>query len=166
MLAAEWSHSMFIAISQLVKHYTTPKGVLNKQQAHSKPDSTISDSDNTAKQSGTSKHLKLPWCRLREDLEELDVSFNFLDINLFVYDKSPSDPSILLHVDGCCVKTPEVYSGSIEEFMLAVHCNSFILLPFSVDHLIEVNHSVCGYVCVRAFIFFSVRLVFLLSTIY
>jgi len=138
VLAAEWSHSMFTAISQLIKHYTSPKGILEKQQAISKSDSSISDSDSTAKQSSTSKRLKLPWCSLREDLEELDVSFNFLDINLFVYDKSPGDPSLLLRVDGCCIKTPEIYSGSIEEFMLAVHCNNFILLPFSVDHLIEV----------------------------
>ncbi|XP_065892546.1 bridge-like lipid transfer protein family member 2 isoform X2 [Dysidea avara] len=139
VLAAEWSHSMFTAVSHLLKHYSTPKGILKKQQALSKPDSVISDTEDSTntKQSVVSKHLKIPWCSLREDLEELDISFNFLDINLFMYDKSPSDPSLLLRIDGCCVKTPEVYSGSIEDFMLAVHCNSLILLPFSVDHLIE-----------------------------
>ena len=150
VLAAEWSHSMFTAVSHLLKHYSTPKGILKKQQALSKPDSVISDTEDSTntKQSVVSKHLKIPWCSLREDLEELDISFNFLDINLFMYDKSPSDPSLLLRIDGCCVKTPEVYSGSIEDFMLAVHCNSLILLPFSVDHLIEVCQCVCPCACV------------------
>ena len=147
---------MFTAVSHLLKHYKTPKGILKKQQASSKSDSSANDSHSTDNHSDVNKHLKIPWCSLREDLEELDISFNFLDVNLFVYEKSPSDPSLLLRVDGCCVKTPEVYSGSVEDFMLAIHCTSFILLPFSVDHLIEVwCECVCVHACVCVCVMYS-----------
>jgi len=136
VLVGEWSHNMFTAVSKLLKHYQTPQGILKKQQeivdvhnSTSDPNRTNKDIDNSAPK----------WCILREDLEELDISFSFLDINLFLYENTPSDPSVLLRMDNCCIKPLDVHSGKIGDLVLLAHCNNFILLPFSVDHVIEVR---------------------------
>lgn len=131
VLVGEWSHNMFTVISQLLKYYKSPQGILKKQQKINYDSSKNNDNDLSP--------AITKWCVLREDLEELDASFNFLDINLFLFNNSPSDPSVLLRMDSFCVKTLELYSGRMEDLVLEAHCNNFILLPFSVDHVIEVR---------------------------
>lgn len=131
VVVGEWSHSMFAAVSQLLKHYQTPHGILKKQEK------VHTNSNENNKNSSLSLINRL--CVLREDLEEFDISFNSLDINLFLYNNTPSDPSVLLRIDKCCVKTLEIHSGKIEDLVLVVHCSNFILLPFSVEHVIEVR---------------------------
>ena len=144
ILAAEWSHNMFTAVSQLLKYYQAPHGILKKQQQENVDyKDVITDSDRSNKQDTDKSTLFISkWCALREDLEELDLSFNFVDINFFLYNNTPCDPSILLRMDNCCVKTLEIHSGKMEDLVLVIHCNNFILLPFSVDHVIEVSKNV------------------------
>lgn len=143
ILAAEWSHNMFTAVSQLVKHFKAPHGILKKQQENA---NNINDSDRSNKKDTDKSALLVnKWCVLREDLEELDLSFSFQDINLFLCNNTPCDPSILLRMDNFCVKTSEIHSGKIKDLILVMHCNNFILLPFSVDHVIEVRKNVMKY---------------------
>lgn len=140
VLVGEWSHNMFTTVLQLLKHYQTPQGILKKQQEIVDTNVSTTDCNRTNKKDiDNSMPLISKWCVLKEDLEELDISFSFLDINLFLYENTPSDPSILLRMDNCCVKTLEVHSGKTEDLILVAHCNNIILLPFSVDHVIEVR---------------------------
>lgn len=141
ILVGEWSHNMFTAVSQLLKHYQTPHGILKKQHQDVDNKDVTATHLNRATKRDTNNSISLisKWCILREDLEELDLSFNFQDINLFLYKDTPSEPSVLLRMDRCCVKTLEVHSGKIENLLLVGHCNNSILLPFSVDHVIEVR---------------------------
>ena len=135
VLVGEWSSNMYTAVSRLLKHYQTPHGILKNQ--HHNITNGITDSNKADISDSTSLINK--WCVLREDLEELDISLSFLDINIFLYNNSPSDPSLLLRMDSCCVKTLEVLSGKLESLVLVAHCKSFILLPFSVEHVTEVR---------------------------
>ena len=137
VLVGEWSNNMYTAVSQLLKHYQTPHSILKKQQ-HNINNKDVSVTDNDGSNSDSTSLIN-QWCVLREDLEELDISLTFLDINLFLYNNTPSDPSLLLRMDSCCVKTLEALSGKIEAPVLVAHCKSFILLPFSVEHVTEVR---------------------------
>ena len=141
VLAAEWSHSMFTAVSQLLKHYQAPHGILKKQQQENVDSKNVITDPNRSNKDKSTLFIS-KWCALREDLEELDLSFSFVDINFFLYNDTPCDPSVLLHMDNCCVKTLDIHSGKMEDLALVVHCNNFILLPFSVDHVIEVSKNV------------------------
>ena len=135
VLVGEWSSNMYTAVSRLLKHYQTPHGILKNQ--HSNINNAITDDNKASISDSTSLINK--WCVLREDLEELDISLSFLDINIFLYNNTPSDPSLLLRMDSCCVKTLEALSGKLESLVLVAHCKSFILLPFSVEHVTEVR---------------------------
>lgn len=135
VLVGEWSSNMYAAVSRLLKHYQTPHGILKNQ--HNNINNGITDSNKASISDSTSFINK--WCVLREDLEELDISLSFLDINIFLYNNTPSDPSLLLRMDSCCVKTLDAFSGKLESIVLVAHCKSFILLPFSVEHVTEVR---------------------------
>ena len=143
MLVGEWSHNMFTAVSQLLKHWHMPHGILKKRhQSVDNKDVSIVDNRTTKKDTDSSKSLVSKWFIVRDDMEELDISFSFQDINLFFYNNTPSDPSVLLRMDNSCIKTLEGRSGKIEDLVLVAHCNNFILLPFSVDHVTEVRKNV------------------------
>ena len=139
VLVGEWSSNMYTAVSRLLKHYQTPHGILKKQQQHNINNKDVSVTDSNEDNISDSTSLISKWCVLREDLEELDISLSFLDINIFLYNNTPSDPSLLLRMDSCCVKTLEILSGKIEGLVLVAHCKSFIILPFSVEHMTEVR---------------------------
>ena len=135
VIVGEWSNTMFSAVSQLLKRFQPSRGILKNQN--------INNRDVTgANKSGTNtlKSAINEFCVLREDIEELEISFSFTDINFFLYNNIPSDPSLLLHMDDCCVKTSKVFLGQTETLVPVAHCKNFILMPFSVDHVTEVRY--------------------------
>jgi len=141
VLVGEWSSTMFSVVSQLLKHFQSSRGILKNHSINNREFTGANKSDTD---SLTSTITKL--CVLREDLVELDISFSFIDISLFLYTTIPSDPSLLLRMDNCCVKASKMFLGQIETPVPVVHWKNFILLPFSVDCVTEVRHCMLCFI--------------------